>query len=489
MRTVVERGGLMRILIVDDDLLIRTMLTDYLQGKGHAVWKCASGEEALALFHQNRFDLVFTDLCMPGMSGLELLECLKEEPGRDEFEVVMCTAFGDVQSAVAALRAGAYDYLQKPLQLDEVALQISRMEEHLALRRENKLLTERFSECVEAEIKEARDELSRLRTELGYGGVTEIVVASPAMKQAVEWAQRFHLDRSVPVLIEGETGTGKEILARIVHHGADCHGQPFIDVNCAALNANMFESELFGYEAGAFTGGLRTGKKGKLDLAQGGTLFLDEIGELPLELQAKLLRVLQEHEFYRVGGLKKIKCDVRLICATNRNLQEMADSGGFRRDLYYRLHVGRILIPPLRERVEDIVPLFESFLQQKAGGKYQLNDSAKQYLRGYSWPGNVRELRNVVERVTLFLPPGRIALKDLPLGVSEKGPATQCLLNPYDFVLPEDGFDLDDFMRRIIESVVKRFDGNKTAAAQYMGLTRRAIYSRLYPKRQPGSEE
>ena len=480
----------MRILLLDDDQDSRHTAAQFLQDLGHEVVQCAEAQEALGKWEQADFPLVLADIHMPGLSGVEMTRRLKALADGWRSDVVLMTGDRQPELILEALRAGAYDYLLKPLAAADLAAIAERVGEHQALRRENRHLSSRFDAAVQEATGETRQELQRLKQKLAQVEGKRPCFVSPAMDFLAELAEKYHADPALPVLIEGETGTGKEVLARLIHYGSRGDGSgPFVAVNCAALTPALFESELFGYEAGAFTGGLRTGKKGKLDLAQGGTLFLDEIGELPLELQAKLLRVLQEHEFYRVGGLKKIKCDVRLICATNRNLQEMADSGEFRRDLYYRLHVGRILIPPLQERVEDIVPLFESFLQQKAGGKYQLTDSAKQYLRCYSWPGNVRELRNVVERVTLFLPPGRIALKDLPVGVSEKGPVMQCLLNPYDFVLPEEGFDLDDFMRRIIESVVKRFDGNKTAAAQYMGLTRRAIYSRLYSKRQPEGEE
>jgi two-component system, NtrC family, response regulator AtoC len=257
------------------------------------------------------------------------------------------TGHGDMATAIEALRSGAYDYLLKPINVAELAVITDRIAEHQSLLRENRVLNTRFTDEVQAATEEARQEVSRLRQLVShYIGIDNVGVFSETMRQIVQQAQKYHEDRLIPVLIEGETGTGKEIIARMIHFGGAAREAPFVDVNCAALTASLFESELFGYEAGAFTGGLVKGQKGKLDVAQGGTLLLDEVGEIPLELQGKLLRVMQEKEFYRVGGLKKVKTDVRIICATNANLEKCVEEGTFRKDLFYRLKVGHIVIPP-----------------------------------------------------------------------------------------------------------------------------------------------
>jgi transcriptional regulator with PAS, ATPase and Fis domain len=302
----------------------------------------------------------------------------------------------------------------------------------------------------------------------------------------------------MPILIEGETGTGKEIIARLIHYGEMKDPTPLIDVNCAALNGNLFESELFGYEPGAFTGGLAKGQKGKLDLAQGGTLLLDEVGEIPLDLQGKLLRVIQEKEFYRVGGLKKVSADVRIICATNADLGRKVDQGAFRKDLFYRLKVGHIVIPPLRRRREEILPLAEMFLLQFAAQKGRrfkaIDPAAAELLLAYEWPGNVRELRNTMEWVVFMnddtaVRPGHLDALDKGLPVVGKaGAAADRALDPADFTLPVAGFDLENYVDLIVRRALERCRGNKTAAARYLGISRRSLYCRLGRKTSDGSD-
>ena len=298
----------------------------------------------------------------------------------------------------------------KPINVEELAALTEKIAEHQSLLFENKALTERFSVEVEAATEGARQELIRLKKALVQAaGLENVGFFSRQMQDVVSQAHKYHQSRSIPVLIEGETGTGKELISRIIHYGTmdNAGGQiPFVDVNCAAITANLFESELFGYEPGSFTGSLAKGQNGKIDLAQGGSLLLDEVGEIPLELQGKLLRAIQEKEFYRVGGLKKIKTDVRIICATNADLEKSVDQGTFRRDLYFRLKVGHIRIPPLRERLDDIIPLTELFLRIFAGKKpdrfQKISGGAAEILLAYDWPGNVRELRNTIEWVSFM---------------------------------------------------------------------------------------
>ncbi len=316
----------------------------------------------------------------------------------------------------------------------------------------------------------------------------EIGVFSESMRELVRQANKYHQDRSIPVLIEGETGTGKEILAKVIHHGFKHEETPFINISCAALVHNLFETELFGYEGGSFTGGLQKGHKGKLDLAQGGTLFLDEISEVPFGQQVKLLRVLQDKEYYRVGGLKKVKLDARIICATNVRLEELLKKGGFRSDLYFRLKVGNLVIPPLRERKEAIIPLAKMFLSQFSFSKGKsfssVSKEAEEILLEYYWPGNVRELKNTIEWVvfmhdSLKLEPHHLDIirrRGLDLGKygSDNDP---CF--PQSFSLPEEKFPLEDHINNIISLALKKYKGNKTKTACYLDISRHALYTRL----------
>lgn len=346
----------MRILLVDDDQVLRESVADYVEDQlGHQVTHCGNGQQALEIFKQNPFPMVISDIRMPGLDGIELLERLKTLPQGFRTDIVLVTAHGDMNSAIAALRAGAYDYILKPVDLLEVSAVIARVAEHQLLLKENYELTHHFKEKVaEATLETELKFKSLQKAYAEVVGMGRIGIFSDRMREVVAKTRRLHEDRSIPVLIEGETGTGKEIIARLVHYGDGGVTAPFFPINCTAIAPQLFESEFFGYEGGAFSGALRTGMKGKLESAQGGTIFLDEIGDMPLEMQPKLLRVLEEREFYRVGGLKKIKLNVRFVCSTNRDLEYLVKKGAFRQDLFFRLDIGRISIPPLRERPEDI---------------------------------------------------------------------------------------------------------------------------------------
>lgn len=481
----------MNILLVDDDKDSRRSIKRFLEKIGHHVTDCDDGKKAFQTYQNGDFPMVITDINMPKMNGIDLLRALKDLPGADETEVVLFTGYGNIETAIEALRLGAYDYLIKPLNVEELAIITERIAEHQFLLRENRVLNQHFDDKIKVVTAEKDEELTRIKRSLAEQlGIKTIGIFSPSMRLIFEIAQKYHTDRSIPVLIQGETGSGKEIIAKTIHYGEMVDISPFIDINCAALSASLFESELFGYEPGSFTGGLTKGQKGKLDLAQGGTLFLDEIAELPLELQSKLLRVIQEKEFFRVGGLKKIKTDVRIICATNVDLEQKVQEGVFRKDLYYRLKVGHLVIPNLRHRTEDIIPLASMFLQdftrQKGKGfKYISNDAAKILLE-YTWPGNVRELRNVIELVVFMYDDIEIKPAHLSIITGSKlnrpsldTKEEQRLLNTNDFLLPKEGFDLEDFTKQIINKTLKMHNGNKTDTARFLNISRKSLYTHL----------
>lgn len=474
----------MRILLVDDDVEGRSFLADYLSLLGHNVVEQSSGEEGLAAYELGQYEMVLSDIKMPGISGIELVREINLVTREQHADVVLYTGFVDVALAVGALRAGAYDYLMKPVNVQELQAVLKRVEEHQRLLYENKVLTQRFDEKVKEATEETELQLKRLQKIVAQQvGIGKVAAFSRGMKEVVEQAQRYHTDRSFPILIQGETGVGKEIIAKIVHYGWMEDPGPFIDINCAAIMPSLFESELFGYEAGSFTGGTARGSKGKLDLAKGGTLFLDEIAEIPIDLQAKLLRVIEEKSFYRIGGLKKINTDIRIVCATNLDFEQRIADGLFRKDLYYRLKVGEIMIPPLRERKDDILPMAMLFLKEfadKYGKKFScIQPMAAQYLLCYDWPGNVRELRNAMEWAVFmydeeelqFEHLGKIRttplVKELPAKILAKKD-----LNMEVFSLE---YHIDDLM----EEALKKHGGNKTQTARYLGISVRTLYYRL----------
>lgn len=477
----------MNILLADDDIGSRTLVADFLRALGHEIKEVSNGEEAVTVYRSGDYTMILSDIRMPGMTGLELLSQIKNEPISSKADVVLFTGYGDMNTAIEALRGGAYDYLIKPINVEELALVTERIAEHQALLRENKVLTHEFENQLKAATEETRDELTKLRQTLSHReGLDCVGKFSLVMERIFEAAQKYHQDRSMPVLIQGETGTGKEIVAKMIHYGNWQDPRPFIDINCATLTAALFESELFGYEAGAFTGSSHKGQRGKLDLAHGGTLFLDEIAEIPLELQGKLLRVLQERSFYRVGGLKKHQVDVRLIFATNADLQIKVKEGKFREDLYYRLKVGHIDIPPLRQRKEEILPLAQMFLEEFTRQKKKkisgINREAAKLLEEYPWPGNIRELRNVIEWVTFMydnteLMPTHFEILTFTSAFSDHG-------NPHkgsnrNFPLPVWEPPLEEYVRRIIMKALEFFSGNKSETAKYLGISRRSIYRYL----------
>ena len=479
----------MNILLVEDDVDSRYAFAKFLRKLGHYVEEADNGLVALNIFNNGNFHMVLTDLKMPQMSGIDLLKNISTGYPDREVAAVLFTGHGELNSAIEALRAGAYDYLLKPINIKELAVLVDRIAEHLHLKKENKVLTERFDSEVKAATEETKKELIHIKqayaAEVGIGGVG---IFSEKMKNIFEQASKFHNDRSIPVLIQGETGTGKEVVARYIHYGDAMVSLPLVDINCAAIPPNIFESELFGYEAGAFTGGLQKGQKGKLDLANEGTLFLDEITELPLELQAKLLRVIQEKEYYRVGGLKKIKTDLRIICATNADMEMRVKQGQFRRDLYYRLNIGRLIIPPLRERQGEILPLAEMFLKrlaQKRNKKFvKITNEAAEALQSYNWPGNVRELMNAIEYVVFMHDEKAIKIEHLtniPWLQNTHDVQDNCVshVTLENCPLPPDGLDLNRLNENLISRALALHKDNKTKTAEYLGITKRVLQYRL----------
>jgi len=397
------------------------------------------------------------------------------------------TGFGDLETSIEALRGGAYDYLLKPVNIEELAILIERLAETNALKAENRELKEDFSQHIDSVRQEGLERVSYYETTIrDITSVGKVGVFSDAMRHVVQLAEKFHEDRTVPVLVEGETGTGKEVLARLVHYGRENDlTRPFISINCSAISPSLFESELFGYEEGAFTGARKEGKPGKMELAQGGTLFLDEIGELPLDMQPKLLRVLQQREMYRVGGARKIELDVRVIFATNRNLKEMVEKKTFRSDLYYRLNTGRLYIPPLRERREAILSFSQIFLDQyakKRNRKFRfISRDAKKLLVDYDWPGNIRELKNTIERATLLYNDIELRPDHLRFLQASEGEvaAGEQPLQLGSIVLPDQGLPLEQLELEVVRKALKKFDYNKSQTADYLGLTRSALRSRM----------
>ena len=475
----------MRILLAEDNAESRESLTRFLTRDGHDVTGCANGEDAWSTLKADPHPLVLTDIQMPRLDGQELLARIKAEDSLKDTEVVLFTGFGNIGSAVEAMRKGALDYLLKPINVEELSLLLERVESMMAMRSEHHQLRERFDEKLGEATRELASQLADSREAIArLVGTQNIVVQSEAMQKLFSTADRLRAKPDLPVLIVGETGTGKELLARFVHFGDGSVTTPFVAINCAAINPNMFESELFGYEAGAFTGGNPKGQAGKLEAAEGGSLFLDEVSEMSPDLQAKLLRVIQEREFYRVGGVTRLQANVRIIAASNRDLEELIEKSGFRRDLYYRLNVGLLKIPPLRDRQDGIMALAERFLEEhlKEGRTRftRFSDAAVSKLLGYSWPGNVRELRNVIDRMVLLytgeaVEPEHLDFIERPTASLEEVPPDALSTSG----LPADEFDLDNHVLDIVQQALDKHDGNRSQTARYLGISRAALYTYL----------
>ena len=454
---------MVKILLADDDTDIRTSVADFLREAGYEVREAQNGSEALALYKSGHYEMVMSDLRMPRLSGIGLLKEIRKINRKPAPDVVLFTGQGDMESAIEALRLGAYDFVLKPLNIEELASLTARIYEHQTLLNENSRL---------------RSNLKKIAWKTA--GLDEAGFFSVTMKNLAQQALRYHEDRSIPVLIQGETGTGKEVMARLIHFGEEGVEAPFVAINCAAITPSLFESELFGYEGGSFTGSRNQGQKGKLDLAGGGTLLLDEIGELPAELQAKLLRVIEAREYFRVGGLTKMRTDIRIIGATNQDLTERVNQGLFRRDLYFRLKGGVLEIPPLRKRPEDIVALAALFLERlsrEKGKRFsRLSAETQARLLAYEWPGNVRELHNVIEWTIFMHNDVEMKPHHLPGGLMNQ---SETDVHGDNLILPGGVFSLDNHIHGIVEQALRIHGGNKKKTAEYLQISRRSLYTYL----------
>ena len=433
------------ILVVDDEDKIRHLLSMMLERKGHTTDQAANGAVALEKLNSSGFDMVFSDLRMPEIDGRELI--VKMKAANIAAPVVFITAFATVDSAVEMMRQGAADYITKPFDEEKIILAVERTLKLTSLMAEN--------QAMRQELKRSEE-----RYTLVYG--------SKAMQEVVGLAESV-AGVDTAVLITGESGTGKELIARYVHTKSTRNGTRFVPVNCAAISPNLVESELFGYEKGAFTGAGKT-KKGKFEYADHGTLFLDEIGDLPLESQAKMLRALQEKKFQRVGGNDEIPVDVRVICATNRGLENMVNKSKFRKDLFFRINVFPIEIPSLRNRRDDIVPLARHFLKTiTVNDNHEITEGACQKLLEYPWPGNVRELANVIERgMILTIKTGKITSETLSfLRVHPSGRVDNAIIK-----LPPNGIHLPMLQINLVKQALDAAGNNQTAAAKLLGLSR-----------------
>jgi DNA-binding NtrC family response regulator len=431
-----------KILIVDDEPFNLDLLEQELTDLGYSVERAGNGVEALGKVESYHPDLVLLDYQMPDRNGVEVLKEMRQR-GNDT-PVVMITAYGTIERAVQAIREGAYDFIPKPFEPDHMALVVQKALERERLRREVEILSEEASE--------------RYRLVIGK---------SARMNDVVDAAKKAASSKST-VLLLGESGTGKELLARAIHNWSERKGKPFVAINCVGLSRELLESELFGHEKGAFTGAHQL-KKGKVELADGGTVFLDEVGDISSEVQTKLLRFLQEREFERVGGTKPIRVDVRIIAATNRDLEGDVKAGRFREDLYYRLNVVPVALPPLRERKEDIPELANFFLQrfskETKKNLSEITQEALEKLRAYNWPGNVRELANVIERAVVLGQGPELTLRDLPRGIVGSPQATTLAGLSYHEAI-------DAARREMILKALNQAQGNRAAAAKALGLHR-----------------
>lgn len=479
----------MNILLVDDEADIRSSLSNFIGKLGHAVVTAVDGSEGLSKYLQHPFEMVITDIRMPGVDGIELLRQIKQNHSHIS-EVVVITGHGDMESAIRALRHGAYNYLQKPIDVRELAATIQRCADLTQLRSKYISLKSNFDDQLNEELCQFISSTEVFKSAyLREVGLDRLKYCSGKMQDVITMAERFSRDRSVPVLIEGESGTGKELIARLIHYlSAEAEAQPFVAINCGAISPELFEGELFGHEAGAYTGASRKGRKGKLAAADKGTLFLDEIGEMPKAMQVKLLRVIEEKCYSPIGGIHEVPIDVRLLSATNKNLELEVAQGRFRLDLFHRLNVGQITVPPLRERREDILLLATHFIRRacsRQGRRFEcFTPEAEKLLKTADWPGNVRQLKNAMARLALLSPTGCFDVRDLAFLQSNPPPPDvdvddEALFLSDAFRLPQDHFDIEGFTNRIILKALDMHYGNQTRTAAYLGLSRRVLQGRL----------
>ena len=447
-----------KVLVIDDEPILRDSLEVALKTSGYEVLTARTGEEGLELFKKENPDIVLLDHWLPGINGDEVLRRIKgEDP---ETPIIIMTAQGSIEMAVNLMKMGAFDFLVKPFELDHVEDLIKKGLERVRLKKEVEWLRAQYQE--------------RFRS----GG---IIGVSQKMKEVLGLAEKVAQGSETTVLIEGETGTGKELLAEYIHFLSPRSSFPFIPINCGAIPKDLFESELFGYERGAFTGALEKGKMGKVEAADKGTLFLDEVGELSPSAQVKVLRVLEEKEYFKVGGVEQKKADVRIIAATNKNLESEVEKGNFRDDLYFRLNVVKLHIPPLRERKEDILPLFRFFVhrfnEQFKKDFVEISQEAEECIVSYPWLGNVRELRNTAERILLLEKGDTILGRHLSFLAGREEPSEETVrFKPF---IPPQGIILDRVEKEYILEALRIKKGNKSEAAKLLGISRSALIYRM----------
>ncbi len=437
-----------KILVVDDEHLIRWSLEQNLKKQGYEVATAASGEDALKFLKEETPDLMLLDIQLPGINGIDVLERVKEM--EEDIIVIMVTALGVLETAVKAMRMGAYDYINKPFNLDELAIVIKKA----------------------LETGELKREVAHLRSQqTGKYGIKNIIGKSRHMENVLSMVKKVASSDASTILIQGESGTGKELIAKAIHSESSRADKAFMAINCAAVPETLLESELMGHEKGAFTDA-KVQKKGLFEIADGGTLFLDEIGDMELGMQAKLLRVLEERTFRRVGGTRDIQVDVRIVSATNKDLLAAIEEKSFRADLYYRIQVIPIFLPPLRERRDDVMPLVEHFVQHfnREFGKNVkgVSKMAEKFLIDYAWPGNIRELRNIIERAIILENEETLLLEHLPKEMVAKTGAASG--GPASFSLPAEGIDIEDVERELIRQALECSEGNQSKAAKLLHL-------------------
>ena len=436
-----------QILVVDDEQLIRWSIEQNLKKQGYDVRTAEDGEVALRLVQEEQPDLILLDIQMPGISGLEVLEKVKEID--EDIVVIIVTAQGGLETAVTAMRLGAYDYINKPFNFDELSLVIRKALETSNLLRE----------------------VAGLRSEHKKIGPPNIIGVSKHMKNVLAMMDKVAKSEAATVLVQGESGTGKELVAKWIHYKSNRADKPFVAINCASVPSALLESELFGHEKGAFTDAKVT-KKGLFELADGGTIFLDEIGDMEIGMQAKLLRFLEDRTFRRVGGTKVITVEIRIISATNKDLLKAIEEKTFRNDLYYRLQVIPIFLPPLRERKEDILQLANHFIESfdKEFNKHVkgISSMAEKMLVEYNWPGNIRELKNVIERAIILGNDETLLLEHLPLEIIAKGSSATPPMAPIK--LPPEGIDIEEVEKELIHQALESSDWNQSKAAKKLNL-------------------
>lgn len=446
-----------KILLVDDEVKLLRILQSSLEKKGYTVYTASNGQEARKKISEQKVDLVFLDLMLPDTTGLELLQ--EFSPLYPQKIFILMTAFGDVENAVTAMKAGAFDYMVKPVKLEEMLLIIEKAYKWLGMKEENLILKEKLKDAE---------------------STSGVIGTSPAMKRIFQLVERV-ANTDATVLLEGESGTGKTVIARMIHHLSGRRNAPFIAVNCAAIPEQLLESELFGYEKGAFTGA-NTSRQGKFEAANGGTIFLDEIGEISSSLQAKLLYVTQEKSFMRLGSNTPKQVDVRIISATNRGLKKMVEKGTFREDLYYRLNIVDIDIPALRERKEDIPLLVAEFLdkqRKRYQRDYEISQELIRILMEYPWPGNVRELENAVERAAVLCPATQLSIEDFPgelREVRQEMNDAELYAYPRSKALPD---QLEEIEKNYIMQALEESHGQAATAARKLGISRQSLLYKM----------